>query len=194
LSIPDALISMKTLEGSDRIREPTGVDRYGQALLLDPGIRGLGPTQDPGQVADQTGQARRRLGRDHPALRRGPALVAVLTQDDQLAAVIGDGVSDLVEPTEREHLSGRATGDHRDRAHLSGKIVQDAAGIGVDARHVRVVHDRRQRPVEVERDQEPPARTDHSGVLISADGGAELHGPSQSEGEALRLTGSQQSR
>ena len=83
--------------------------------------------QQPRQLADEGGQPARRLGRDHPAVGRGPALVAVLPEHEQLPAALADRVADLVEPAEGQHLAGRATGDHRDRAHLGGEVDEHLA-------------------------------------------------------------------
>ena len=62
--------------------EPPGVYGDGQALLLDVRVRGVGPAQHAGQVAQERRQSPcGGRGRDHPALGGGPALVAVLAED-----------------------------------------------------------------------------------------------------------------
>ena len=76
--------------------------------------------------AGSVGQPVRRPRRDHPAVGRGPALVAVLPEHEELAAGVADRVADLVEPAEGQRLAGRAAGDHRDGAHRVGQVDQDA--------------------------------------------------------------------
>ena len=71
-----------------------------------------------GSSREERRQPVRRPGADDPAVRRAPALVAVLPEDEQLLAGVADRVADALEPAEVEGLAGGAAGDDRDRAHL----------------------------------------------------------------------------
>ena len=74
-----------------------------------------------GQLAHEGGEPARRLRRDHPPVGRGPALVAVLAEHEQLPPALADRVADLLEAAEVERLAGGAPGDHGHRAHLRGE-------------------------------------------------------------------------
>ena len=97
-------------------------------------------------------QAVRRQRRDDPTVGRRPALVAVLAEEVEVAAGLGEGVADVVQAAQRERLSGGPAGDHGDRERLWRQREEDLRGVGVDVRLGRVVDDRREHPVEVEPD------------------------------------------
>ena len=78
------------VEGVVGVVEPPGVDGDGQALLLDEGLAGVGGAQHPRQLALERRQPGRRPGRDDPAVGRGPPLVAVLPEEEQLPAGAAD--------------------------------------------------------------------------------------------------------
>ena len=158
------------------ILEAAGVHRHREALLLDPGLGGVSSAQQARELAGEGGQPTGRLRRDHPAVGGGPALVAVLPQHEQLPTCLAHRVADRVETPQREHLAGRAAGDHGDTAHLSREGDQHVGGVGVDVRVLGVLDDGRQGAVEVEPDEEVVGRADQGGVLLLAGRRDELHG------------------
>ena len=81
-------------------------------------------------------------------------------------AGVADRVAHLVEAAEGERLPGRAAGDHRDRGDHLGEVDQHLPRVGVDVRLRRVVHDRRQGPVEVEADDGGGRGGDERGVPV----------------------------
>jgi hypothetical protein len=108
----------------------------------------------------------RRARRDHPALGGGPALVAVLAEEVELLARVPDRVADLVQAAEGQRLPRRAAGDHRDRRDRARELDEYVGGLGVDVGRLGVVHDRRQRAVEVQGDHRGRGRTHQCGVPL----------------------------
>ena len=155
------------VEGAGRVVEAPGVDRDRQALLLDVGARGVGAPQQARELALEGGQALRGSGRDDPAVAGGPALVAVLAEEEQLLAVLADRVTDLVEPAQRQRLPGRSSGDDGDRADHVAQPDQDLGRVRVDVGLARLVDDRREHTVEVEADHDLVGGR-HDGVVALA--------------------------
>ena len=88
-------------------------------------------------------------------------------------------VADLVQVTQGQRLTGRATGDHRDAAHVLGELDQQLGGLGVDVRLRRVLDDRGQSAIEVEPDHQLWGGAHELGVLRRRLRGGELHAPTQ---------------
>ena len=126
----------------------------------------------------RTSPGRRAAAGDDPSVGRGPALVAVLTEQVELLARVADRVADLLEAAEVERLAGRPAGDHRDGGHLPRARRARRwrrGGCGPSG----VVDDRRQGAVEVETDHGFRGSPDDSGVLLLALDRYEVHATSQ---------------
>ena len=151
---------------------------YGEALVLDPGVGGVGRG-----AASGAGRAGRTPARAAAAGRRSGAAwsdqrsLPYWPKTKSSLPCVAERVPDLLEPAEVEHLAGRAAGDHRDRGDHLGEVDQHVAGVGVDVRLLRVVDDRGQGAVEVQADDGPARRTaPASAYSLLRLGGGELHG------------------
>ena len=154
----------------------TGVDGDRQALLLDVRPGRVGAAQQAGQLAHERREAVRRQRGDDPAVRRRPALVAVLAEEVEVAAGLGEGVADVVQAAERERLPGGPAGDHGDGERLVGQREEDLRRVGVDVGLGRVVDDRREHPVEVEPDDGARQLGRQRVVPLAGRRRGELHG------------------
>ena len=158
-----------------------------QALLLDVGAGGVGAAQQAGQLALEGGQPLRGPGRDDPSLGGGPALVAVLTEEEELLAAVADGVADLVEPAQGQGLAGRTAGDDGDGPHHVAQRDQHLGRVRVDVGLAGLVDDRREHAVEVEAHHDLPGRGDECVVALARLVGGELHARGQAA-SAVRMT------
>ena len=165
------------LEGTLGVGKASRVHGDGEPLVLDEGLPCVVGAQQPGQLALEGRQPLGRARGDDATPRGGPALVAVLPEEVELAARLPHGGTDLLQPAEVERLPRRATGDDGDGTHLGGQRDQHVAGVGVDVRLLRVVDDRRQCAVEVEPDDAARGGAHERFIALLTLPGGEVHAP-----------------
>ncbi len=137
-----------------RLRGPSGVHGDCLALVLDPGA---GVSSGGGEHGRQFGAGRGepwrsgRAGEPTPF----PSLHPVVTKDDQLR--------DLGNARKRGGICRRPAGNDRDRTRQSRQPAKGRHGVRRGPGSAGVVDDRRERAVEVQRDQGPGRLGDQRG-------------------------------
>ena len=130
-----------------RVGRAAGVHGHRVRLVLDPGaVRGARLAEQVRQRGPGGLDRRRDLGRGKLAVL--PPLPAVVAEHDEA----GDGL----EPAQADRVRRGPAGDDRDRADRLGQGGHGRHRPRLGPRVARAGHDRRQRAVEVQRDQRVP--------------------------------------
>ncbi len=145
------------LEGGLRIGGAARVHGDRPPLLLDPRtLAHPGGVEHSRQLGPHGGDPGMRGGSAHGAGAGVPALGTVVPQHHELLEPGHPG-----EPAVPHRHLGRPPGDHGDPGHLRRQPHQRGHRLRMRPRLLRIRHDRRERPVEVQRDHRPPGPRQH---------------------------------